>query len=52
MPDQTTSATTQATNPAGDLDAEIKNLVNWSTDAQGARMSASCTSVMTGCQLW
>lgn len=39
-------------SPAGDLDTELQNLIDWSDEADAARNSAACTSFLTGCQLW
>lgn len=39
-------------NPAGDLEAELQNLIDWSDEADAARDTSQCTTPIAGCHLW
>ena len=53
MPEATTATTAPAaSNPAGDLTAELKNLLDWSDQVESARATLPCTFTTLCCHIW
>lgn len=56
MPEATTATTANivptTSNPAGDLTAELKNLLDWTDETENARVTVVCTFTTACCQQW